>query len=456
MRRPGLAALALLLTALVCAPHAPAVAQPGGALTALASPEWVRHAVVYEVFPRVHGPRGRLSEVTADLERIRDLGATCVWLMPVHPIGVERRKGTYGSPYSVRDYFAVDSALGGEAELRELVAKAHATGLKVIMDWVANHTAWDNPLRHQHPGWYTRDAGGNVRPPDPAWWDVIDLDFDDPGLRAWMIGAMRHWVADIGVDGFRCDAAGMVPLAFWVEARRALQQVKPDLLLLGECDGPQYHVAAFDMTYDWGLWSTLQSVRGGRADPAFLVERVLRIQADHPKGSLKLRFIENHDERRAADRFGRDWMRAGLAFLFTSEGCPLLYAGEEVGVVARPGLFEREPVPWTTGDPELSRYVAQLARVRREQEALATGATGKLEVNVPDRVCAFLRTLGDEQVLVAINFSGRPAGVILDDPRLDRRGGVELLSGREVRLRRGLATPLEPWETLIVPLGRPD
>ena len=456
MRRPGLAALAVLLAALVCAPHAPAVAQPGGALTALTSPEWVRHAVVYEVFPRVYGPRGRLSEVTADLERIRALGVTCIWLMPVHPIGAERRKGTYGSPYSVKDYFAVDSALGGEPELRELVAKAHAAGLRVIMDWVANHTAWDNPLRYEHPGWYTRDAGGNVHPPQPDWWDVIDLNFEDPGLRAYMIGAMKHWVADLGVDGFRCDAAGMVPPAFWVEARRALQTVKPDLLLLGECDGPQYHTAAFDITYDWGLWSTLQSVRDGRADPGSLVERVLRIKADYPKGSLKLRFIENHDERRAADRFGRGWMRAGLAFLFTSEGCPLLYAGEEAGVVARPGLFEREPVPWASGDPELPGYVAQLARVRREHETLVTGATEKLEVNCPDRVCTFLRTLGNQQVLVAINFSGRPAGVIFDDPRLDRRRGVDLLSARELRFRRGLATPLDPWQALIVPLAPRD
>jgi glycosidase len=229
-------------------------------------PEWARDAVIYQINQRQMTPEGTFRAAEAHLPRIRDLGADIVWLMPVNPIGEVNRKGRLGSPYAVRDYLAVNSEFGTLDDLRHFVATAHDLGLKVILDWVANHTAWDNVLVEQHPEWYARDWKGDFRP--TPWWDwddIIDLDYDQVPLREFMADAMCHWVREADVDGFRCDVAGFVPLDFWEQAREQLESIKP-VFLLAEWDTRDLHDAAFDASYAWSWNSTLHGVAQGRTD----------------------------------------------------------------------------------------------------------------------------------------------------------------------------------------------
>jgi 1,4-alpha-glucan branching enzyme len=181
----------------------------------LSHPEWARSASIYQINQRQFTPEGTFRAAEAHLPRLRDFGVDIVWLMPVNPIGERNRKGDLGSPYAVKDYYAVNPEFGTVDDLRHFVDTAHDLGLHVILDWVANHTAWDNVLVTEHPEWYARDWKGDFRP--TPWWDwhdIIDLDYSHEGLREWMTAAMVHWVKEVGVDGFRCDVAGFVPLDF--------------------------------------------------------------------------------------------------------------------------------------------------------------------------------------------------------------------------------------------------
>ena len=198
----------------------------------LTHPDWARSATIYQINQRQFTPEGTFRAAEAHLPRLRDLGADILWLMPVNTIGERNRKGHLGSPYAVKDYYAVNPEFGTVDDLRHFVDAAHDLGLHVILDWVANHTAWDNVLVTEHPEWYARDWKGDFRP--TPWWDwddIIDLDYTHEGLREWMTAAMVHWVKEVGVDGYRCDVAGFVPVDFWENARRELDAVKPVFML---------------------------------------------------------------------------------------------------------------------------------------------------------------------------------------------------------------------------------
>ena len=215
----------------------------------LVHPEWSRDAAIYQINTRQFTPEGTLNAAREQLSRIADLGITIVWLMPVHEIGAVNRKGTLGSPYAVKDYYSVSSEIGTKDDLAAFVQAAHALGLKVILDWVANHTAWDNMLVQEHPEYYERDYKGDFSP--SPWWDwddIIDLDYTVAGTREYMLDALRYWVAEFDIDGYRCDVAGFVPTDFWEEARAELDAIKP-VFMLAECEARELDERAFDMTY---------------------------------------------------------------------------------------------------------------------------------------------------------------------------------------------------------------
>ncbi|MGH6611884.1 MAG: alpha-amylase family glycosyl hydrolase, partial [Burkholderiaceae bacterium] len=216
-------------------------------------PEWTRDAVIYQLNTRQFTREGTLRAAQAELPRLAKLGVGIVWLMPIHPIGEKNRKGTLGSPYTVREYRAVNPELGTLDDLKAFVAEAHRLEMRVILDWVANHTAWDNPLVAQHPDWYVSDWKGDFQP--TPWWDwsdIIDLDYAQPGLRKYMTEAMAYWVREADIDGYRCDVAGFVPLDFWNNVRRELEAVKPgNVFLLAEWEERDLHAHAFDMSYAW-------------------------------------------------------------------------------------------------------------------------------------------------------------------------------------------------------------
>ncbi len=379
---------------------------------AAAPPDWLPGAVIYEVFPRDFSPSGDFNGVTAGLDRLHQLGVDVVWLMPIHPIGEVKRKGPLGSPYSVRDYYAINPDYGTKDDLKRLIAEAHRLHMRVIIDIVANHTAWDSVMM-KTPEFYKHNAAGQIIPPVPDWEDVAALDYSNPRLRAYMIDMLRYWIRDFDLDGFRCDAASMVPVSFWESARAELDKTKPGILMVAEAHDPPLMAKAFDLDYAWPLHSTLAAIfsRGVPARDLRLSWEAEREQ--YPKGALHMRISDDHDEERAIVRFGKGGALAASAFMFTLDGVPLLYEGMEAGDTAEsgaPALFEKLPVFWKIAErrPEFPRFYAGMLALRRAHAALQQGAMEWLRNSDEARVVTFRRTGGGEEFLVAINFSNQP------------------------------------------------
>ena len=379
---------------------------------ARASRAWVRDGVIYEIFPRVFSPEGNLAGVTAELDRLKELGVTILWLMPIHPTGQEKKKGTYGSPYAIRDYYAVNPAYGTKEDFRRLVAEAHRRGLKVIIDVVANHTAWDSVLM-ETPDFYTRDAAGRILPPEPAWGDVADLNYDNPALRRYMIEMLKYWVREFDLDGFRCDVAWLVPLDFWEAARAELEAIKPDIVMLSESDEPAHLLKAFDLNYAWPFFHAINDVVWGKRPASHLREVWEQERARNPRGALRLRFSDNHDERRAIARLGGRAAVAASVLTLALDGVPLIYNGMEVGDTMEsgdPALFERFPIFWpiVKRSPDLPQFYRRMIALRREHTALRRGRVEWLRNSGGQSVLTYVRRDDEEEILVAINFSNTP------------------------------------------------
>jgi glycosidase len=379
---------------------------------ARATPAWVRDGVIYEIFPRAFSAKGDFNGVTARLDDLKTLGVDILWLMPIHPVGQEKKKGSIGSPYAVRDYYAINPDYGTKEDLRRLVAEVHRRGMKVIIDIVANHTSWDSVLM-KTPDFYTRDSSGRILPPVPDWADVADLNYDNARLRDYMIEMLKFWLREYDLDGFRCDVAGFVPTDFWERARTELEKIKRDIVLLAEWHSPDLLVKAFDLDYSWPLHSALTEVLMGTKPAPALHEAWREESAQFPKNSLHMRFSDNHDERRAIARFGERAALAASAFVFTLDGVPMLYNGMEVGDTAEsgsPALFERLPIFWQISErrPEFPRFYQQMIALRRTHEALRRGELEWLRNSDEARIVTYLRSTRDEEMLVAINFSNNP------------------------------------------------
>jgi glycosidase len=385
---------------------------------ARALPNWVREAVIYEVFPRAFSARGDLNGVTARLDELKTLGVTVVWLMPVHDIGVQGRKGSLGSPYAVRDHDTLAAELGSPEDLQRLVREAHARGLRVILDVVLNHTSWDSVLMRE-PSFYTRDAEGRIVSPVPDWADVADLNYDEPRLRRYLLDLLARWLKRYDLDGFRCDVAFMVPTDFWEQARVELERVKPELLLLAEAAEPELLVRAFDLDYAWPLHARLTEVLQGQAPVSALRTVWEQEQARYPRGALHMLFSDNHDERRALTRFGERGALLASALVFTLEGVPLIYNGMEVGDSTEscaPALFERLPIFWPIAErrPRFRAFYEALTALRRAHPALTHGALHWLRNSDEGRLLTFVRRGTDEELVVALNFSSQTVSGTLE------------------------------------------
>jgi glycosidase len=344
------------------------------------TPSSIRNLVIYEIYVRSHGPNGSFTDVEADLARIRDLGVDLVWFMPIHPIGQFKRKGSRGSPYAIVDYRAVNPEYGTLEDFRRLVASAHALGLKVMIDVVYNHTAADSRLVKEHPEWFHRDESGRPATTVPEWSDVIDLAHPDPQLAAYLIETLKGW-AEFGVDGFRCDVASLVPLDFWLDARQAVDRVKPGVIWLAESVHtgwlPQRRAAglrahsdaelyqAFDLTYDYDAWPVWQAAVRGDAPLTRYLE-FLRLQDGiYPANYAKLRCVENHDQPRILSLApSRAQALAWTAFAAFNQGAFLLYAGQEAGATHTPSLFEVDPIDWNGED--LGPFLRRLTGLKKD------------------------------------------------------------------------------------------
>ena len=382
------------------------------------SQDWIKDAVIYEIFPRQYSATGDFNGITNDLDRLKTLGVDVLWLMPIHPIGQAKKKGTIGSPYAVRDFYAINPDYGTAADLKRLVAESHRRGMKVIIDIVANHTAWDSVMM-KTPAFYTRNAKGEIIPPVPDWADVADLNYENPELRKYMIDVLMFWVREYDLDGFRCDVAGFVPTDFWETARAEIDKIKPDTIWLAEWESPDLMVKAFNLDYSWAMHSALDKVLHGQA-PASEVRRVWEEQAGkYPKGSLRMRFSDNHDERRAIARFGERGALAAQALAFTLDGVPMLYNGMEAGDTTEsgaPALFEKRPILWQFAErrQEFPKFYSGMIALRKSSNALRRGDLIWVRNSDEARVLTFSRKAGNEELLVAINMSGTPLFVSVD------------------------------------------
>jgi len=376
-------------------------------------PDWLRSGVVYEIYPRDFSKEGNFNGVTARLDDLKSLGVNILWLMPIHPIGEKLRKGCCGSPYAVKDYYAINPDYGTEADLKRLISEAHRRGLKVIMDLVPNHTAWDSVLM-KHPEFYKQDANGNIQPPVAAWSDVAGLNYANADLRRYMIAMFKYWIdpAGFNFDGFRCDVAEMVPTAFWEEARAEMLKVKPDIILLAEASKPELMVKAFDIDYGWPLLHVLNNVLLQGAPASAVRTSWEESRRQFPQGKLHLRISDDHDEPRAIARYGLEGALAASALMFTLDGVPLLYNGMEVGDATEsgdPALFEKLPVFWHPKDrPPLTGIYSELAGLRKAYPAFRNDSVTWLRNSDEANVVSLLRQDDSDEFIVVVNFSNRP------------------------------------------------
>jgi cyclomaltodextrinase len=379
--------------------------------TATAGPPWLRDGVIYEIFPRDFSPTGSLAGVTARLDELKKLGVTILWIMPIHPIGEKFRKGGFGSPYSISDYYAVDPNYGTLDDFKRLVAEVHQRGLKVIMDLVADHTAWDSVMM-KHPEFYKQDAQGRLLPPIPEWTDVAGLNYASPQLRDYMIAMMKYWVQTCDIDGFRCDVASMVPTDFWLEARAELKKIKPDLMLLAEASKPELLVKAFDIDYDWPLLATLNKVLINSAPASDLQMSWEESRRRFPRGSLHMRVSDDHDEARAVARYGIRGALAASVLMFMLDGVPLLYNGMEIGDATEsgdPALFDKLTMFWHPKErPPMRNIYRDLIRLRKQYACFRNDDVTWLRNSDEADVITFMRADGQDQFVVIINFSNRP------------------------------------------------
>ena len=384
-------------------------------------PEWSSHAVIYQVNTRQFSKEGNFEGVRKGLAHIKSLGADIVWLMPIHPIGEQNRKGELGSPYAVKDYLGINPEFGSEQDFRALVDEAHRLSLKVIIDWVPNHSAWDNPLASEHPEWYAKDYKGDFRP--SPWWDwsdIIEFDFEQIGLRKYMINALCYWVEKFDIDGFRCDVAGYVPNDFWQQAVSTLNAIRP-VFMLAEWENRDLHEHAFNMTYAWSWNETLHELAHGRCSLDRLRKYYSWNERSWPQSAYRMTFVSNHDKNAwdgtQHEQFG-EALDACIALSVIGEGMPLIHNGQEAGENKRLAFFERDPIEWQ--DHETGDLYRELIALKKSKGVLGNGEFGARMTQVPnskmDKVFSFVRHNEHEKVFVIINFSQEAVNVTFEEP----------------------------------------
>lgn len=415
----------------------------------LVHPKWSVNATIYEVNVRQHTPEGTFNAFSRDLPRLKDLGVDILWLMPIHPIGEVNRKGgensdnymvqpgssSLGSPYSVQDYFKVNPDFGTEADLRALVDAAHALGMKVIIDWVANHTAFDSEWTESHLEYFLLDDAGNLQPPSGTdWWDVTQLDWANgqtSGLYDAMADALEYWVREFGIDGYRCDVAEKVPTDFWEKARRQLESVNPEVFMLAEAEVPEHHLRAFDMSYGWEMHHIMNQVGKGDWSVDSLKEAVPRQTERFGEDAYRMMFVTNHDENAwngtIDERLGANG-DAMAVLAGTLMGMPLVYTGQEAANPKRLRFFEKDTVIW--GEYAKADLYGSINQLNHENKALWNGLHGaqpEFYDIESDVALAWKRSKDGNDVVVAVNLGDAPLtmDLVLEAGYIASWGGVE-------------------------------
>lgn len=420
------------------------VSQPAAFQTPAVVP-WAKDAVIYEVNVRQYTKEGTFNAFSSHLPRLKELGVDILWFMPIQPISLKNRKGTLGSYYAVQDYQKVNPEFGTMEDFKTLVDKAHNMGFKVILDWVANHTGWDNWLIVENEEWYTQ-VNDSVIAPVADWTDVADLNYEQPGLRRYMIESMKYWVKNANIDGYRCDVAAMVPTDFWEQARMALDSLKP-VFMLAEAWEPELTAGAFDACYAWDLLHTMNDIAAGKKTAEALPAYFQKTDSMYAPRTILMNFLTNHDENSwngtIGERYG-DLQKAFAVLTYTVPGMPLVYSGQEVGLNHRLQFFEKDEIKWED-NKKLTAFYTQLDKLKHENPALWAGIdAGSMKIlvhNNTKQVFAFSRMKGDNELVVMLNLSRKPAifklAKPLTAPYVDAFTGNAVKLAPQMKLKSG-------------------
>lgn len=422
-------------------------------VTEVIHPEWSKNAVFYEVNVRQYTDSGTFKAFSRHLPRLKELGVDVLWFMPTFPIGIINRKGELGSYYSVRDFMGVNPEFGTLEDFKMVIDKAHKLGMHVLMDWVPNHTSWDNNLTTDHPEWYVRGADGKFSPPiGTDWTDVIQLDWSQKGLQDYMINAMAYWVK-LGADGFRVDHPHNTPKDFWERARTELEKVKP-VFMLAEYEGDKgFTEKGFDMDYAWVLHHLMNSIAQKKDSASALQKYFAKEWAVYPNNAYRLMFLTNHDENSWAgtiDSLMGDSQKLFATLIFTAHGVPLLYSGQENCLNKKLKFFVRDTIKW---DPcDLTKFYTDLIRLKKENIALWNGDSGgkmiRIKTNNDRKIFAFFREKEGSRVLVFLNPTKKQISFRPDLKNI-QGGYTEYFTGQKKELDKSVKLTLNPWGYMV-------
>lgn len=413
--------------------------------------DWINNTDVYEVNLRQYSKEGTFKEFLKELPRLKDMGVSTLWFMPITPISQKNKKGTLGSPYACSDYTAINPEFGTLKDFKSLVTKAHTMGFKVIIDWVANHTGWDHVWTKTNPAYFEMDSDTNDFKIASGMDDIIELDFNNPDLRKAMIDAMKYWVDTCDIDGFRCDLAFWVELDFWLEARSELEKTKT-LFWLAECDGIEHanYYEAFDACYTWTWMHKTEEFYKHNQDKKMLDHFLQEYAKVGGTDGIKLWFTSNHDEN---SWNGSEYEKYGAAAAalavhsFTWNGIPLIYSGQELPNKKRLEFFEKDVIEWN-GEYRLNDFYKTLLNLRQNNSALRAGdteaSTYVLKTNVDHHVLAYLRKNGADEVLVILNLSQYPLHCTIEDAQL-AGSFTEVFNKKQINASENLFFAVEPW-----------
>lgn len=415
-------------------------------------PAWSKDAVIYEVNLRQYSEEGTFKAFQKHLPRLKSMGVDILWFMPIHPIGEKNRKGTLGSYYAVKDYFDVNPEHGSKEDFRELVDQIHKMGMYVIIDWVANHTAWDNELTVTNPDFFTKDSNGNFVPPVADWHDVIDLNYDNKEVWTYMTGALKYWVDEFNIDGYRCDVAGMVPTEFWNQAVAELQKSK-EVFMLAEAGEPELH-SAFDMTYSWEFHNIMNDIPNGKKNADDVEEYFKKDKSEFPKSAYRMMFTSNHDENSwKGTVFERMGDAAEIMLVLSSivEGMPLVYSGQEAGLNKRLDFFEKDIIEWN--DHKFYDLYRELYSLKEKNKALWNGEFGGemefIDNSNETNVTSFIREKDNKKVFAVFNLSKETQSVKLNDERI-KGSYINLFTKQPSEIFEEMSFELNPWEYIVL------
>lgn len=409
------------------------------------TPKWAKNTNIYEVNIRQYTPEGTFKAFQKHLPRLKEMGVDILWLMPIHPIGEKNHKGSVGSYYAIKDHTAINPEFGTEADFKELVNEVHKLDMHIIVDWVANSTSVDNVWVKGHSDWYKKDSLGKIT--SAAGDDAADLNYDNPQLRKAMIDAMSYWVTTADIDGFRCKAAGMVPLTFWVHTRKAIDDIKSDCFFLAEDNDPKIH-KAFDMTYNWTLNDIINDIAKGKKNVSHLIKHFENESRTYKTVDLRMQFITNHDENTwngsEYERLESAPVDAFTVLTYMLPGMALTYTGQEEPMLKRLRFFDKD----TVGFKNFARknLITKLNRMRVINKAFnytsfSEGFLG-LRNTSPNAILSFVRQKRKNLVACVLNFSPQEQTFKITD---NITGDFLNYLGEEIDFKNNSIITLKPW-----------